>query len=274
MSETIDPFTDAAAFEKELNNFWSEQNFSKIVALFNRYQSEIDCFDCRESPQYFFIFGVLPFKWYSMYQLDQDTEMEKEIKTVIVANKDTPNLLACMCNAVNYHFSFLLDLYERYSSEPSRVVEAARCRYADQKQDMEAKIESIANFDALSESIDKDNWPIYERQIAIRRINEDDYLFDFHEIISAKYVSLPKNNGLLEVEFNNGERSAKLSLPMPNNNSICESGLLSLEINGEQNDIEINRHQVTEHLVHSPFGLICQAGGFEISVANLFYYRD
>lgn len=265
---------DIVTFEQQLNSCWRQRDYPAVIELFNSFEKQLTSFDATISQDSFAFLSVISFKWFCMYCTGQEDEMQNEIKLVIETNQDNDNLLASMCNAVNHDFTFLLELYNKFLNRPSRVIAAAYCRYADQKGEMEEKMQAMQRFDELEQVLDKSQWPALEQQISLRDIEQDKYLFSNGSMQNIEFQSLPNNNEYLKINFVNGGDSASLSLPMQHNDSICQSGYLKLTIAGTQRTLNIDRQQVTEYLVHTPFGLCCTVEGIEIVIANLFYHRD
>lgn len=261
---------------RHLDPLWYAQDFSAVVQLFHDYQAQLDGYDVTQSTEHFIVYGVIPFKWYCMRELGQMEEVEKEVADFIQANAGNDSIMACICNAVNAHFLFLLDLYEKYLPAPSRVIEAARCRYATESQDILTKLEAIARFNDIGQQQDKENWPALERQVSISRISDGEYLFANGSMTEFEIVDLPNDMGFVEASFEGENGQARFSLPLPTNDGICDTGSLSMTLASGTIEARIGLYQVQECLVHSPFGLKCRLEevDMEITIANLQYHQD
>lgn len=156
-----------------------------------------------------------------------------------------------------------------YQLEPSlSTTVAAQAKYAKESGDLVKYLELCELHKTLPPSK-------VDAKIFVKPANSDKpYGFSGDTIKHCSVDSdLPNGNIFIKAELERDIIQADLFLPGPDNDGICGEGYVKISSDEGTFEAEINRHQVKNHLLISPFGVEVDLDEVNIRIFNLNQVR-
>ncbi len=235
-------------------------DFQGFIDEYDRNLELLGGIECCDDDIHVIAHGHRVLRWNALEQISTRDVLAADIKRFLATQSHSQYVMQLVCGLIeDQSMERLLPLLEQNSPTPLRILKAMHYRLALQHNAITEALAVKAEFDALPEGVD-------ERGV---RILLSDVRFREEHIVSVSLNRLPENNHYLNIVARHDGHEIEVEMPLPENNSLCESGSATLTQDGVTTDIHLQARACEPFLLLSPYGYRYQSEAITIIINNL-----
>lgn len=238
----------------EAAGLYNGGNYQACISLFDELLAHYE--DDAKTTSYLDMFSALKYRCY--YQLKQHDRLLKELTALLEKYQHDYSRSAAIVAGLG---EFNLDKVLLDVPATHRFIAGQHYRLAFVLQLHGQLLKYSGVFESFAPMA-------FEYDVELAITGADTYVFTPAHIKRFTIQNLPNGNTYFELQAQKKEVTISGSIPLPNNDAICESGSITLVHDGKEQTVDIDRTQVEEVAPYGPHAIKLTTPEFMLDIFN------